>query len=162
LLDYVEMMRRLSDAPNVSALEVAKTSLFRVPPITERILPFCTLLAAVSCYLARSRRLEDLVPRAAGLADVQFLAPASLPALGAATTATPRPGHWRPAEARVYAPGQPPRERDQYVLDTNLTPEQVRETFSTHETVPFWQLPYSIGMAERAGLTATGYRLQYQ
>ena len=45
---------------------------------------------------------------------------------------------------------------------TNLTTEQVRETFSTPETVPFWQLPYFIDMAERAGLRATGYRLQYQ
>ena len=45
---------------------------------------------------------------------------------------------------------------------TNLTPEQVRETFSTPETVPFWQLPYFIDMAERAGLAASGYRLQYQ
>jgi lipopolysaccharide export system permease protein len=34
------MMRRLSDAPNVSALKVAQTSLFRVPQITERVLPF--------------------------------------------------------------------------------------------------------------------------
>ena len=28
--------------------------------------------------------------------------------------------------------------------------------------MPFWQLPYFIDMAERAGLTASGYRLQYQ
>src|SRR5262249_20769136 len=79
-----------------------------------------------------------------------------------ATTATLRPGHWRLDEARVYAPGLPPRERDQYILDTNLTPEQVREPFWTPEPVPSWQLPFFIGMAERAGLTATGYRLQYQ
>ena len=37
LLDYVETMRRMSDVPNVSALLVAKTSLFRVPQIAERI-----------------------------------------------------------------------------------------------------------------------------
>ena len=49
-----------------------------------------------------------------------------------------------------------------YLLATNLTPEQVRETFSTPETVPFWQLPYYIDMAEHAGLAASGYRLQYQ
>jgi lipopolysaccharide export system permease protein len=58
--------------------------------------------------------------------------------------------------------GAPPDERAFYLLATNLTPEQVRETFSTPETVPFWQLPYFIDMAERAGLTASGYRLQYQ
>jgi lipopolysaccharide export system permease protein len=65
LLDYVEMMRRLSDAPNVSALKVAQTSLFRVPQITERVLPFCTLIGAMSCYLSLSRRLELVISRAA-------------------------------------------------------------------------------------------------
>ena len=247
LLDYVEMMRRLSDAPNVSALQVAKTSLFRVPQITERILPFCVLIGAMSCYLGLSRRLELVVSRAAGMSAWQFIAPAIFVALGVgviattiynpiaatlqekskrleaelsgnkqaglqatvngfwitqrsensqsilnaptsrdkgailnnvtafvfdhnnrflerinATKATLQPGHWRLDEARIYAPGQPPQERERYLLATNLTPEQVRETFSTPETVPFWQLPYFIGMAERAGLTATGYRLQYQ
>ena len=63
---------------------------------------------------------------------------------------------------KIYTPGSPPEERDSYLLVTNLTPEQVRETFSTPETVPFWQLPYFINMADRAGLTASGYRLQYQ
>jgi lipopolysaccharide export system permease protein len=69
---------------------------------------------------------------------------------------------WRLENARVFAPGLPPVDRAVYRLNTNLTPEQVRETFSTPETVPFWQLPYFIDMAERAGLTAAGYRLQYQ
>ncbi len=36
LLDYVEQMRRMSDVPNISALLVAKISLFRVPQIAER------------------------------------------------------------------------------------------------------------------------------
>ena len=40
LIDYVELMRRHSDVPNLSALTVAKTSLFRVPQVAERILPF--------------------------------------------------------------------------------------------------------------------------
>jgi lipopolysaccharide export system permease protein len=38
----------------------------------------------------------------------------------------------------------------------------VRESFATPETVPFWQLPTYIEMADRAGLHAAGYRLQYQ
>src|SRR6185503_2424033 len=33
LLDYVESMRRMADVPNVSALLVAKISLYRVPQI---------------------------------------------------------------------------------------------------------------------------------
>jgi lipopolysaccharide export system permease protein len=48
-----------------------------------------------------------------------------------------------------------------YRLSTNLTLEQVRESFATPETVPFWQLPNYIEMADRAGLAAAGYRLQY-
>ena len=77
LLDYVEQMRRLSDAPNASALLVAKISLFRVPQITERILPFCVLIGAMSCYLGLSRRLELVVTRAAGMSAWQFVAPFS-------------------------------------------------------------------------------------
>ena len=79
-----------------------------------------------------------------------------------AKSAVLEPGYWRLSEARVYAPGIPPVEREQHQLSTNLTPAQVRETFSTPETVPFWQLPQYIQLAEHAGLTAAGYRLQYQ
>ena len=247
LLDYVEQMRRMSDVPNVSALLVAKISLFRVPQIGERILPFCVLIGAMSCFLGLSRRLELVVSRAAGMSAWQFTAPAIVVALavGVLATAVYNPiaavlqekakrleaelsganveglqatvngfwvtqrsdsghsivnaqasreqgvllskvsafvydqanhflerieantafleaGHWRLEDVRVYAPGAPPAERESYLLATNLTPEQVRETFSTPETVQFWQLPYFIDMADRAGLTATGYRLQYQ
>jgi lipopolysaccharide export system permease protein len=247
LIDYVEMMRRHADVPNVSALTIAKTSLFRVPQIAERILPFCVLIGAMSCYLGLSRRLELVVSRAAGISAWQFIAPAVVVALvvGALATtlynpmaavlherskrieaemsgnaraaglqatangfwvrqrsddgysivnastsreqgvilgsvtafvfdtsgtfrerieaksATLRSGHWQLDDALIYRPGTPPTERPRYQLPTNLTPEQVRETFSTPETVPFWDLPHFIEMADRAGLTATGYRLQY-
>jgi lipopolysaccharide export system permease protein len=248
LIDYVETMRRLSDVPNLSALAVAKTSFYRVPQIAERVLPFCILIGAMSCYLGLSRRLELVVSRAAGMSAWQFTAPAVILALivgviattvynpvaalmherskrmeaelsgnlrtsGLQATATGfwvrqrsndghsiinaassrgqgillsnitafvfdqsgrftdrieaksailESGHWRLSDARIYAVGTPPVEHESYLLSTNLTPEQVRETFSTPETVPFWQLPQFIDMAERAGLTAGGYRLQYQ
>ena len=38
----------------------------------------------------------------------------------------------------------------------------MRESFATPESVPFWDLPSYIDSAERAGLGAAGYRLQYQ
>jgi len=71
-------------------------------------------------------------------------------------------GNWRLTEARLYGAGVPLREHSTYLLSTNLTPEQVRESFATPETVPFWQIPMYIEMAEHAGLVAAGYRLQYQ
>jgi lipopolysaccharide export system permease protein len=248
MIDFIEMMRRTADVPNVSAFLVAKVTLFRVPQITERIMSFCVLVGAMTCYLTLSRRLELVIARAAGISAWQFVAPAVAVSLlfGIATTAiynpvsailqerakrlegeifgrqarggleqTPggfwvrqrsdggqsiinatasreqgiqlggvtvfafdREGHyqmrieasgatleegfWRLQSARLYVSGSPPQDRDTYLLSTNLTPAQVRESFATPETVPFWQLPSYIDMAERAGLAAAGYRLQYQ
>src|SRR5262249_8789121 len=71
-------------------------------------------------------------------------------------------GHWRLEQARVYASGSPTRELDSYLLSTNLTPEQGRESFATPETVSFWELPPYIEAAEQARLVAAGDRLQYQ
>ena len=78
LIDYIELMRRTADMPGVSALTVAKTSLFRVPQVAERILPFCMLIGAMSCFLNLSRRLELVVARAAGLSAWGFTAPAAV------------------------------------------------------------------------------------
>src|SRR6201987_3171234 len=76
LLDYIELMRRSSDIPNVSAILVAKTSFYRVPQVTERVMPFCVLIGAMSCYLNLSRRLELVVARSAGMSAWQFISPA--------------------------------------------------------------------------------------
>jgi lipopolysaccharide export system permease protein len=79
-----------------------------------------------------------------------------------AKAASLQQGFWALDEARVYRPGILPRTQASYRLETSLTPTQVMETFSTPETVPFWQLPYFIDTAEKAGLTAAGYHLQFQ
>ena len=44
LVDYIELTRRAADIPNLSAWTVAKTSFFRVPALTERLLPFSVLV----------------------------------------------------------------------------------------------------------------------
>ena len=82
LLDYVEQMRRAwPTCRTFRRCMVAKMSLFRVPQITERILPFCVLIGAMSCFLGLSRRLELVVSRAAGMSAWQFIAPAMIVAL---------------------------------------------------------------------------------
>src|SRR5262249_25615416 len=78
-----------------------------------------------------------------------------------AKTALLQTGYWRLEEARIYASGTPPSDLDTYELRTNLTATQVRESFATPETVPFWQLSAYIELAENAGLAASGYRLQF-
>jgi len=71
-------------------------------------------------------------------------------------------GYWLFEDAHIYSNGNPSIVRDSYRIGTNLTLAQVRESFATPETVPFWELPFYIDLAERAGLVAAGYRLQYQ
>jgi lipopolysaccharide export system permease protein len=79
-----------------------------------------------------------------------------------ARTATLEDGAWRLDDARIFRIDRPGVDSPSYRLKTSLTPEQVRERFATPETVPFWQLPLYIQIANHAGLTAAGYRLQYQ
>jgi len=247
MIDYVELMRRGADWPNATAWLLAKISMYRVPQLTERILPFTVLVGAMSCYLTLSRRHELVVARAAGVSAWQFVAPAIVAAFFVGTVATTlynpvsallherskrleadmqgatlsalhqstsgfwvrqksndggaiinaissrqqgaqlgsvsvytfdnsghfqqrieaksaalQDGYWLIEDARIYVPGKAPDLEQSYRLPTNLTLEQVRESFATPETVPFWQLPNYIELADRAGLLAAGYRLQYQ
>jgi lipopolysaccharide export system permease protein len=241
-------MRRATDVPDVSLILVLKTSLFRVPQLCERMLPFCVLIGGMYCYLNLSRRLELVVARAAGMSAWQFVAPAmivaflfgifattvynpvsailqeqskryeadlfktnanalsgaggsfwasqrdeagqqaiinarssrdqgiSLTAVSAfifdpeghfkqrieARTAVLEPGVWRLIDTRVYGVAVVPVDQPEYRLKTSLTPEQVRESFATPESVSFWDLPVYIDIAEHGGLAAAGYRLQYQ
>jgi len=245
MVDFLEMLRRSGDIKDISTLFVGKITLFRVPFITERVLPFAVLVGAMFCYLNLSRRLELVVARAAGISAWQFIAPAmGIAALigiftttvynpisanlreqssrleaelfgnensfhsssggfwlrqrndegqavinakssrqqgiqlggvsvfrfdGAgrfldrieAKSATLEPGYWRLEDARFYASGAAPVERESFRLRTTLTPVQVGESFATPETVPFWQLSSYIDLAENAGLGAAGYRFQY-
>jgi lipopolysaccharide export system permease protein len=246
LVDYIEMVRKTSGLADVSAIAVAETSLFRVPQLLEKMMPFCILIGAMTCYLALSRRLELVVARAAGVSAWQFIAPAlaSAMALGVLATiaynpmsanlrelskrmeaelfgnapgggvqdaagfwinqvnsdgqsiinaarseqqgarltgltvfrfdnddqfkerieaqqATLEEGQWLFKSVRRYTLNGPPVDQDSFTLATSLTPAQVRNSFSTPETVSFWQLPGYIRSSESSGFATAGYRLQY-
>jgi lipopolysaccharide export system permease protein len=246
LVDYIEMVRKTSGLVSASAVMVAETSLFRVPQLLEKMMPFCMLIGAMTCYLALSRRLELVVARAAGVSAWQFIAPAlassiilgimattlynpmsanlreiskkmeaelfgSAPGGGIqdaagfwinqitddgqailnaarseqqgvrltgltvftfdndnqfkerieAREATLEDGHWLFKSVRRYSLNAAPIEQETYLLPTSLTPAQVRNSFSTPETVSFWQLPGYIRSSESSGFATAGYRLQY-
>ena len=246
LVDYIEMVRRTSSLASASAIMVAETSLFRVPQLLEKMMPFCILIGAMTCYLALSRRLELVVARAAGVSAWQFIAPAlasavvlgiiattaynpvsanlrelskrmeaelfgSAPGAGLqdaagfwvnqvttegqaiinaarseqqgvrltgltvfrfdpdfqfrerieAREATLEDGFWLFKGVRRYSLNAPPVEQDSWTLKTSLTGAQVRNSFSTPETVSFWQLPGYIQSSESSGFATAGYRLQY-
>ena len=81
MIDFIEMLRRSSDVKDVSTLFVAKITIYRMPYLTERIMPFTVLVGAMSCYLNLSRRLELVIARAAGVSAWQFIAPALIIAM---------------------------------------------------------------------------------
>ena len=246
LVDYIEMVRRTSGLASASGLMVAATSLFRVPQLLEKLMPFCMLIGAMTCYLALSRRLELVVARAAGISAWQFVAPALVASLVfgvLATTAynplsanlreeskkmeaelfgnapgggiqdasgfwinqatsdgqaiinaarseqqgvrltgltvfrfdldnnfldrieaqeaTLESGHWLFKKVRRYSLDNPTVEQESMTLETSLTTAQVRNSFSTPETVSFWQLPSYIRASESSGFETAGYRVQY-
>ncbi len=88
LVDYIEMVRKTSGLASASPIMVAETSLFRVPQLLEKMMPFCVLIGAMTCYLALSRRLELVVARAAGVSAWQFIAPALASAIMLGVLAT--------------------------------------------------------------------------
>jgi lipopolysaccharide export system permease protein len=246
LVDYIEMVRKTSGLASAPPIMVAETSLFRVPQLLEKMMPFCVLIGAMTCYLALSRRLELVVARAAGVSAWQFIAPALVAAIilgvlatvaynpmsanlrelskrmeselfggasgggvqdaagfwinqvnadgsvimnaarserqGARLTgltlfrfdtenvfkerieahqATLEDGYWLFKGVRRFTLNAPPVDQESFQLATSLTPAQVRNTFSTPETVSFWQLPGYIRSSESSGFATAGYRLQY-
>lgn len=81
LIDYIELTRRSANIPNVTAWTVAVTSLYRVPQVTERLMPFAAQIGAMVAFLHLSRRNELVIARAAGISAWQFIAPAVIVAL---------------------------------------------------------------------------------
>jgi lipopolysaccharide export system permease protein len=81
-VDYIDLMRRASDAPQAQASMLVLVSLCRVPQIMERLLPFSVLIGAMTCFFSLSRRMELVVARGAGISVWQIIAPALVVALG--------------------------------------------------------------------------------
>lgn len=245
LIDFVELLRRASDAQGSTTAFIAFLTLLRVPAVTEQVLPFAVLFGAMAAFLALSRKLELVVARAAGLSAWQFLLPPVLivgligifsvtiynpvsalfkqradryetrlfgktgrdeadtslwirqkSADGQAILRAERssdngtrlaavtafiydkegrflerveaarakllPGFWTLEDARVLRAGEEPSTHTNFVLASNLSPEQVTQSFVAPDSVPFWDLPALRERTELAGLDATGYRLRYQ
>jgi lipopolysaccharide export system permease protein len=78
-----------------------------------------------------------------------------------AAQATLEEGHWLFRNVRRFSLDSPPVDQDRLEIPTTLTEAQVRNSFSTPETVSFWQLPSYIRSSESSGFATAGYRLQY-
>jgi lipopolysaccharide export system permease protein len=70
-------------------------------------------------------------------------------------------GYWELQKALVSRPGREPETFDTYTVSTYLTRERVGEALGSEIAVSLWQLPSLIEVAERAGLSAARYKMQY-
>lgn len=72
-----------------------------------------------------------------------------------------RDGFWELSEVVVSRPGLPPESFGTYQVSTYLTPAEVKESLGSELSFSYWQLPEMIELAEKAGLKATGLKVQY-
>ncbi len=84
-----------------------------------------------------------------------------------ATRADLRPGQWQLSGVTLWDlsqrnPEQSAAHRDRMALPTDLTPEQIRDSFAQVRTIPLAQLPGFIAALERAGFAALEHRMRLQ
>ena len=79
-----------------------------------------------------------------------------------ATQAWLMPGHWLLTEAREATPGAEALRYDTLSIPSSLDGRNALERYASPKAVPFWTLWGAIARTERAGFSATGYRLQLQ
>ncbi|MGF1447698.1 MAG: LPS export ABC transporter permease LptG [Pikeienuella sp.] len=83
-------------------------------------------------------------------------------------------GAWRLTQARVWSVGTGemdslgaaqrqivPEVRDTLEIPTNLTREQILESFAPPRTISFWDLPEFIALLEKSGFTSNRHRLHW-
>jgi lipopolysaccharide export system permease protein len=71
-------------------------------------------------------------------------------------------GFWILKNALVSRMGREPEKFETYLLSTYLTPERVMDAMGTVISVSFWELPDLIYVTEKAGLSTSNLRTQYE
>ncbi|MGH6872330.1 MAG: LPS export ABC transporter permease LptG [Rhizomicrobium sp.] len=99
-------------------------------------------------------RLDDIIVFLYGAED-KFLGRID------ASSAKLEKGAWQLTNAWVSGADGDPRRYAIYSLPTTLTPERIKESFASPETLSFWALPGFIATAQEAGFAATRYQLYF-
>jgi lipopolysaccharide export system permease protein len=112
-------------------------------------------------WIINAARSEQQGGRLTGLTVFRFDTALQFKERIEAREATLEEGRWVFKGVRRFFLDSPPVEQDNLYVATTLTQAQVRNSFSTPETVSFWQLPNYIRSSESSGFATAGYRLQY-
>lgn len=70
-------------------------------------------------------------------------------------------GFWLFEDVTRSEPGKPTEKSPRYRLETELTFEQIQDSFASPETLSFWELPHFIGLLEEAGFSALRHKLHF-
>lgn len=73
-----------------------------------------------------------------------------------------KPSHWAFQDVTLHSHAHEQRTGQTYILPTNLTPDDVEESFASPEAMSFWRLSAHIQTLESAGFSASRLRVQYQ
>jgi lipopolysaccharide export system permease protein len=79
-----------------------------------------------------------------------------------ASSAVLKDGYWELTDAWVSRAGEEPQRFATYLVSTYLSPERVSDALGSVYSVSFWELPQLIDIAEKAALSSTRLRLQYE
>ena len=78
-----------------------------------------------------------------------------------AKSAALQPGFWRLTDVYETHPGEAPVFHQTYNLPSRLTPTEVKDSFTSPDTIDFWDLPRFIATAEDAGFTAVRHKMHF-
>ena len=118
----------------------------------------------------RARRASPTVERLRGVSVFEFGAEDRFARRIDARRAVLEDGRWRLSEARswtIAAPGAGQGTAPEaaahatLTLPTNLTPEQIQESFAPPRTISFWDLPGFIALLEESGFSSSRHRLHW-
>lgn len=76
--------------------------------------------------------------------------------------ATLENGQWIFSDVILHQPPKSQKNLERYSLKTNLTKKDIEESFSSPETMSFWNLPNYIQTLEATGFDPTSLRIHYQ
>ena len=79
-----------------------------------------------------------------------------------ATEAFLKDGYWIASKAKVIIPGNEPEIHETFQIASNLSRQQIKQSYASADSIPFWSLPDYIRATDMAGLDTTRYRQQYQ
>lgn len=78
-----------------------------------------------------------------------------------ASSAILKDGYWVLKNVQLFSPNKGTVHKDTFRLKTDLTLNKIQESFSTPETISFWELPRFIKDLEKAGFSGLSHRLHF-